>query len=228
MPELIHAYDQQGTIVETGTKRDILNKQREYAITNGESPFAVPSVLLLLTHPEDGFFSVQRSNRREDPLLWSETASGHIAIDEDPNTALLREGREEINVDIIIAGSLEEYRARLRLDNLIDHAVVRPIDFRPWMGAYRIDRETHARWMKRTRTSVYAGVYRGEVQCSSEGGGEDDSNGLGETLAVQKFKKDDLVARIAAGDPRFRHQLTMAVRDYHAFIEEPLEQPTGK
>jgi len=216
--EILDTYDQDGNLLKTISKKEILAEQKRVAFETGDSSFAVPVVYLLLSHPENGVYVVQRANKSENPYLWCKPVGGHIGSGDDPDSTLLREGKEEIKTDIVLAKSIGEYFDLISQDSLIEHAIVRKIDFQPWFGTYRVDRDTRKNWMKRTRAHIYAGVYRGSIGFTNATNTKDFVDGLGEAVGVKIYDKNDLQRILSSGDPNFTHDLGILVRDYHAFL----------
>ena len=220
MVEMLHAYDPQGVVIKTEPKRRLLTEQRESSVERGDSPFAVGVVYVLLSHPEEGVYVVQRANKREDPYLWSAAVAGHISADESPEETARRETVEELLTKIEIASSVDEYTDRLKTDPLTEHAIVRKIDFIPWFGTYRIDRITQRTWQKRTHAHIFAGMYRALPVFNEQEPGDDDefSDGMGEARAVKIYQKEELQRLLVQNDPRFTHTLGVLVNRYHAFL----------
>ena len=106
---MLDFYDEKGNLLGTRTKKEVLNEQKTISLETGESPFAVPVIHLLLSHPEKGIYTVQRANKSENPYLWCKPVGGHISSGETEDSTLIREGQEEIKTDIILANSEEEY-----------------------------------------------------------------------------------------------------------------------
>ncbi|MBT4804924.1 NUDIX domain-containing protein [Candidatus Woesearchaeota archaeon] len=218
MEEMLDFYDEKGNLLGTRTKKEVLNEQKTISLETGESPFAVPVIHLLLSHPEKGIYTVQRANKSENPYLWCKPVGGHISSGETEDSTLIREGQEEIKTDIILANSEEEYLNLISNDSLTKHAIVRKIDFQPWLGAYRLDRDTGKMWMKRTRTHIYAGVYRGKIGFTQTTDQEEFNDGLGEAVGVKIYKKEDLDKLLLEKNNTFTEDFKTLFRDYKELL----------
>lgn len=216
--EYLDAFDKTGKKIKTAERKQLLNEIKGYSFEHGDCILAVPAVNLLLAHPEKGVYLVKRANKAENPYMWCKTVGGHISSGESPDETLVREAKEEINTEIVIANSIDDYFEKISKDPLTERAVVRKIDFNPWFGSYRLDRDTGKKWMKRSVLHIYAGRLRKPLDFTDATDAVNFSDGLGEATAYKIWNKAELQDLLAKGDPRFTHDLFILMRDYHAFI----------
>lgn len=218
MEEILYAYDKKGNIVAHGSKKRILNEQKKVSFSAGDCPFAVPVVYLLLSHPKEGIYTVQRANKSENPYLWCKPVGGHISSGETPESTLIREGQEEIKTDIIIAKSIENYNHLISKNDISEKAIVRMVNLQPWFGTYRLDKDTGKVWMKRTRAFIYAGVYSGKIKFTKATDQEDFSDGLGEAINAKIYQKEDLERVLLEKNDLFTDDFKVLFKDYKAFL----------
>lgn len=218
--ELLDALDRDGRILKTGPKREILDEQRQVAFDTGESPYAVPVVYLVLHHPEKGIYTVLRADKSVDPRLWSETVAGHISHDEKSDETLVREGREEGGIDIVIAQTVDEYFARVDKERgeLWKYALVRKITVEPEFKVFRVDRDSHRRWLKWTQAHIYLGVFHGNLTITTGSGTPDFTDGRGESLDYKIMPHDALKNSLADNDPNFTHSLAVIMNRYGSLL----------
>ena len=229
LPEFIYAYDREGNRIKRDLKGTIIEEQREAAFRTGDSPFAVEVIYLLLFHPEQGVYVVQRANKREDPYLWSTSVGGHVSADEQADQTMSRESGEELKIreesgeelkgiETILVSTPDDFVRIVRDDPLDTRAVARKIQFVPWLGTYRIDRETKHPWLKRTHAHIYVGVFRGMPIFGPESQDTEFMDGTREAIAAKTYPKEELKRILSQNDPRFSNTLGVLVDRYHAFL----------
>ena len=217
---LLDAYGRDGLLVRTEEKDLLLAEIKEYSIANGDAHLAIPAVLMLLVHPENGIYVVRRAEKAENPHLWCKTVGGHIHHKETPAEALRRESQEEIRTDVLIAESTDEYEKLLMYTNLKEKAVVRKVDRQPWFRADRIDRETGRPWKRRFDAHIYIGkLHKDNLLFTPKSEKGDFEDGLGEAVDMRFYRRDDL-RRIAVdeGDRSFTHDIGVLVRNYYGHL----------
>ncbi len=202
--ELLHATDPLGRIVRTAGRVELLAEMRRYVEQYGDVPFAVPAVHVILMTSDGRMRLVKRGDKPENPHMWDKSVGGHVTADGPVlsravfDRSAQREMAEELAIDpVIIADDALDYRQRLGSGtvDLTREALIRLIDYDPWLLSLRTDR--HGRvWHKRGNIAVYAGVYDGPFHFA-DGEAEDQQSLDASQLAsaLQKFPQhytDDL------------------------------------
>ena len=219
MVEYLDAYNEQGELVKTGDKETILDDIKRYSIKNGDANLAVPVVFLLLVHPDYGLYVVKRAAKSENPYLWCKTVGGHVRHGETADVALERESMEEIKTKVKIEHSIDDYLLSIGSCDFTQVALVRQIDFKPWLGIDRIDRETGMPWRRRFRAHIYSGFFeRTKLEFTQGTGLRTFDDGLGEAVECNFYQIDTLKELLEKGDRRFTHDLTVLVKNYHALL----------
>src|SRR5688572_20693074 len=162
MSERIHAFDRDGRVLAV-EERTLLNQQiREYSIRHGDANVAVECVYLMLVNSSGAFYIVQRADKAENPWLWDKTVGGGVTAGDTPDQTVVREAAEELGIVTVLV-SVTEHTALSAQTDTRQHAIVRQIAFDPWFRSERVAADG-ARWVKRHRTTLYAGRYDGDVR----------------------------------------------------------------
>lgn len=206
MTELLNAYRREGDIVKTVPKDELMAEIKKHSMTYGDAPYAIDAVWLMLVHPEKGLYIVQRDNKEENPNLFCKTVGGHIMHNESSESALERETSDEISVGIKMAGSVEAFISLTRELNLNNVAIVRKLDYRPWVGTLRLCKN-RTFWKKRSNAHIFLGSYSGDLMFND-----------GEAINYEFFETENLRELISGGDPRFSHDLGYIVKNFHTFF----------
>jgi isopentenyldiphosphate isomerase len=172
MEEPLHATDAQGQYLRTDKCLFLMAEMKAISRTDGDAPFAVFVVHGMLFISTGKFRLVQRANKPENPHMWDKTVGGHV-VSTDPSlprqafdTAIRQELSEELGVeDVIIASDPFAFDRMLRAEpDLVEQrAVIRLIDYEPWMPSLRRVAGGEP-WLKRHNVCVYAGIYDGPFQ----------------------------------------------------------------
>ncbi|MBF0447195.1 MAG: NUDIX domain-containing protein [Magnetococcales bacterium] len=213
--ELLHATDSQGRYVKTSERKELIREIRNYSQKNGEAPLAVPVVHLVLINSDGNLHLVQRGDKPENPFMWDKTVGGHVVTEErqlsrhsfDENVQ--KEMAEEIGVSqVVIAKDSLDFRQRLASNqhDLSQTAVIRLIDYDPWMGSVCRMKEGVS-WLKRGNTAVYCGVYDGEIRFVD-----------GEAVNHRLISKAQLQAELREQPWNYADGLRIFMQRYYAFL----------
>ncbi|MFH1439804.1 MAG: NUDIX domain-containing protein [Candidatus Woesearchaeota archaeon] len=206
MDEILIAYGQDGTVIKLCAKEVLLKEIKEYSLKHSDAPFAVGAVHIMLSNSNGGLYIVKRSSTDdENPGLYCKTVGGHLIGYESFGLAAIRETKEEIDTSLIVT-TIRDYPQVLNLEDTANNAVVRLIDFQPWMKSVRKDRDGSS-WVKRLRVTIYAGVYNGPVEFSD-----------GEAEGMKLIDKHKLRGEIRSSPELFTYDLDQMVERYFSYF----------
>lgn len=203
--EILVGYDAQEREVLRGPRREILKTMKLESMNNGEAPFAVRSVMLMLTNRERLLYVVKRGEKAENPGLHDKSVGGHVAAGEYFLDALRREANEELAVNVCEVNAIK-YPRVVETTDLSTTAVVRLIDYQPWFPSVRTD-QSGLIWNKRFQAAIYAGRYDGEVKFRDS-----------EARALTMIRKPQLSELLEERPEEFADDLHTLLRRYHSFF----------
>jgi isopentenyldiphosphate isomerase len=203
--ELLNAFNAVGEFVKVDERKRLLQEIREYSNRTGDAPLAVESVYLMLCNSAGSLYVVRRGNKPENPWLWDKTVGGHVSAGESHATTVCREALEEIGTEVILTDIVNYPRDAERLDTE-KFAVVRPIDFAPWLRSVRVVQNGEP-WVKRHRSVIYAGRFDGIPQFKD-----------GEAVEYKLWPKDDLLEVIQQHPTEYTYDLGVLLKSYAVFL----------
>jgi len=203
--ELLHAYDQRGQLIKTQDREALLKEIRDFSYKHGDAHLAVETIYLVLSNLKGELYIVKRGDKPENPNRYDKTVGGHVYVGETAFSTLYRETREEIGVQVILTDLLE-YPQVVQAHDTHQFAVVRPIDYNPWMKSIRHVKDGEP-WVKRHKVTIFAGIYSGPVRFVD-----------GEAIGMQLIPKGELLERIKQSPDQFTYDLEMLVRNYSVFF----------
>jgi ADP-ribose pyrophosphatase YjhB (NUDIX family) len=204
--ELLTAYDRDGAPVKTAERTSLLAEIREYSLTHGDAPWAVRAAMLLLVNRAGQLYVVKRGDKPENPHRYDKTVGGHVTANETFSSALIRETREEIGVELIEANYVIFPELVGRVDTTRT-AVVRPIDYLRWVRSERATSDGPT-WIKRYQAMVYAGRFDGEVKFVD-----------GEATGHQMMSLAALKQAVAASPQEYTYDLLWLIDRYAVFLD---------
>lgn len=205
LSELLHAYDQKGTVVKTQERKSLLKEIEDYSRQHGDANVAVPAIYVILTNSEGKLYIVKRGDKPENPNRYCKSVGGHVTAGESHISSLYRETKEEIGADVVLTDIVGFHNAVREIDTT-RYAVVRPIDFNPWMKSVRAVRAGEP-WVKRYRVMIFAGVFDGPVEFDD-----------GEATGLQLFSKEKLLQEMKATPNKFTYDLEVLLQNYSSFF----------
>jgi 8-oxo-dGTP pyrophosphatase MutT (NUDIX family) len=205
MDELLHAYNQWGRIVKTQERSSLLQEIRDYSYKHGDANLAVETIYLVLSNSNGELYVVRRGDKQENPNRFDKTVGGHVHVGETAFSTLYREAREEIGVQVILVDLFGYPQAAYAIDTT-QFAVVRPINYHPWMKSIRYVKDGEP-WVKRHKVTIFAGRYDGPVQFID-----------GEAVDLQLIHRDKLPDRIKKSPDQFTYDLEVLLRNYSVFF----------
>jgi ADP-ribose pyrophosphatase YjhB (NUDIX family) len=207
--ELLTAYDRDGTAVKTAERTSLLAEIRAHSLKHGDAPWAVRAAMLLLVNRDGELYVVKRGEKPENPHRYDKTVGGHVTANETFSSALIRETREEIGVELIevnqvifpeVVGSVDTTRI----------AVVRPIDYLAWMRSERATSEGPT-WIKRYQAMIYAGRFDGDLNFVD-----------GEATGHQRLSLPALKQATAAAPHEYTFDLQWLIDRYGVFLDHSI------
>lgn len=205
MTEMIEVYDKEGNLVKAGEREDILNEIEKGSKEKQDVSLAVPIIYVILRNSEGKLYIVKRGSKPENPFMYDKSVEGHVKSGEDYDSAMQREVKEEIGAEVIIA-DMKDFHSKLRETDTKEYAVVRAVDFNPWMKSMRAVKDGEP-WEKRHRVMIYAGVYDGPVEFVD-----------GEAEGLQLLEKGKLLEEMNSSPEKFTYDLAILMRDYSVFF----------
>jgi 8-oxo-dGTP pyrophosphatase MutT (NUDIX family) len=205
MDELLHAYNQWGRIVKTQERSSLLQEIRDYSYKHGDANLAVETIYLVLSNSNGELYVVRRGDKPENPNRFDKTVGGHVHVGETAFSTLYREAREEIGVQVILVDLFGYPQAAYAIDTT-QFALVRPLDYHPWMKSIRYVKDG-APWVKRHKVTIFAGRYDGPVQFID-----------GEATDMQLIPKNELLDRIKKSPDQFTYDLEVLLKNYSVFF----------
>jgi hypothetical protein len=108
--ELIDIFDREGQFVSTETRKDfwVLNK-KSYSET-GELQYMVKSATAMLVNGNWDYILVQRGMTEDEAGIIDKTVSWHVSSGDDYGETIVRELKEEVNIDSVIAKDEAEFK----------------------------------------------------------------------------------------------------------------------
>lgn len=204
-PEWLNAFAPNGKLVIVEERKRLIARIREQSTRDGDANLAVQSIYVMLCNSDGQLYIVQRSDKEENPFLWDKSVGGHVSSGETYSAALCREVEEEIGVRVILT-DFERYPVDVERFDTKRFAVVRPIDFAPWLRSLRAVREGTP-WVKRHRSMIYAGRFNGTVAFKD-----------GEAMKCRLMHRQDLEAAIREEPEKFTYDLPAILERYGAFL----------
>jgi len=204
-PELLNAFNAAGELVKVEERKRLLQEIREHSYRTGDAPLAVESVYLMLCNSAGSLYVVRRGDKPENPRLWDKTVGGHVSAGESHATTVCREALEEIGTQVILTDVMSYPRDVKRLDTE-RFAVVRPVDFVPWLRSVRVVQHGDP-WVKRHRSVIYAGRFDGTPQFKD-----------GEAVEYKLWSKGDLVEALQQRPEAFTYDLGVLLESYAVFL----------
>jgi isopentenyldiphosphate isomerase len=203
--ELLNAYDATGGFVKVEERERLLEEIREHSYRTGDAQFAVESVYLMLCNSAGNLYVVRRGDKPENPRLWDKTVGGHVSAGESHATTVCREAMEEIGAQVILTDFVNYPHDVRRLDT-VKFAVVRPIDFAPWLRSVRVVKSGNP-WIKRHRSMIYAGRFDGIPQFRD-----------GEAIEYSLWTKEDLLKSIQQHPALYTHDIQVLLENYAVYF----------
>lgn len=205
MMELLHAYDQWGQLIKTQDRETLLKEIRDFSYKHGDAHLAVETIYLVLSNLKGELYIVKRGDKPENPNRYDKTVGGHVYVGETAFSTLYRESREEIGVQVMLTDLLG-YAQVVQAIDTSQFAVVRPIDYHPWMKSIRYIKDGEP-WVKRHRVTIFAGIYNGLVKFVD-----------GEAIGMQLIPKGELRERMKQSPDQFTYDLEVLLKNYSIFF----------
>lgn len=207
MAEYIDAFNRSGTYLKTGLKEVILREIRQKSLQEGDAPFQVKVIHVLLYDSEGNIIISQRSPyEKENPGYLDKTVGGHVSAGQDFNEALRRECYEEQGISPIVIVSAEEFPEALRYYDTCRQAVIRGVQRKSWKQSRRVNSQKKS-WIKRVDAMGYLGCYDGQFRPVDK-----------ECLKTVKIKKKKLQEELRAYPDKFTDDLREMIRDYWCLL----------
>lgn len=205
MEEILNAYDQKENIVKKQERKSLLKEIEKYSRENGDANYSVDCIYLLLQNPNKDFYVVKRGDKPENPNRYDKTVGGHVQFNETHLETLYRETKEEIGVDVIFTKE-GDFEKLLNTTDLTKYAVIKQIDFQPYMKSIRAVRDGEP-WFKRHRVAIYSGVYDGKVEFLD-----------GEATGLQLLSKNKILDEIKKNPENFTYDLGLLLTEYSKYF----------
>ncbi len=205
MSEYLDAYDAKGKLLKTVERQALLKEMRNVAETQGDAPFAVACVNLMLINPKGELYIVQRANKAENPFLFDKTVGGHVSSGESFDSTIIRETQEELGIKLELCSPLS-YPYRLQEVDLQQQAIAKLVDFQLWRPSIRQVAGGNS-WIKRVQLAAYIGHYDGEVQFQD-----------GEALSLQLMSKAKLWKALELNPEKYTSDLQWWVKNYQSYF----------
>lgn len=202
MAESLNAYGPDGKIVKTQERKPLLAEIRKSSEETGDAPLSVDCIHVMLSDARGKLYIVQRADKPENPFLFDKTAGGHVSVGESHDETVLRELKEELDIDAVLVSSEAEYAELLKTIDLTRQAVIKKIDAKFWHKSVRKVKD--GAWVKRDNPHVYLGVYEGEVRYAD-----------GEAQDLIKQNRDELKTALAANPEGFTYDLGEIIDMYY-------------
>lgn len=206
MSENLNAYDATGNIIKLEERKKLLAEIQAYSRETGDVNYAVATIYVILATTNGDLFVVKRGDKPENPNMYDKTAGGHVVAGDSYIETLHKECQEEIGTSIVLAESHEDYHEKLNTTDLTKQAVVRQIDFQPWMKSVRAIKDGTP-WIKRHRVMIFAGVYDGPVEFVD-----------GEAIGLQLLSKEKLLKEMDENPENFTYDLGVLLQGYSAMF----------
>jgi 8-oxo-dGTP pyrophosphatase MutT (NUDIX family) len=202
--ELLTAYTASGAPVKTAPRDALLREIQQHSLREGDAPWSVRVVQLILFNSAGEIYVVRRGDKPENPNRLDKTVGGHVTAGETFSSALCREVQEEIGVDVVLCDHIG-FRTALREVDTTRLAVVRPVDYHPWMRSVRATNSGPS-WIKRHNVVFYAGRYDGPVEFVD-----------GEAIGMQLVSPAKLLSNIDANSSLYTDDLRVLLERYLTF-----------
>jgi ADP-ribose pyrophosphatase YjhB (NUDIX family) len=203
--EVLHAFNKNGEIIKTENRKTLLKEIRDFSRANGDANWSVEVINLMLSNAKGDLYIVKRGDKDENPNMFDKTAGGHVAAGESYLSTLYREAREEIGVEALLT-DMSGFPDACRHTDTSRFAVVRPVDYVPWMKSIRNVKEGKP-WGKRHKVMIYAGRYDGDVKFVD-----------GEATELLLIQKDHLLKKIDESPDCFTYDLKILLNRYSCFF----------
>ena len=205
MTEFLDCFDAPGNFIQSGDRKLLMQQMRQESELEGDCSFAVPCINLMLVDKKGELYVVQRGDKSENPFLFDKTVGGHVSSGESFEETLIRECREEIGVDIIIADPFQ-FPSQLQSTDLYKKAVVKLIDFKIWLASIRQVKGAKP-WLKRVQLAAYMGRYDGDLHFVD-----------GEALSLRKMSRQALGLALQSTPQQYTDDLRWWFEQYPTFL----------
>lgn len=205
MNERLRAYSASGELLKVADRKQLLKEMREMARKNGDAPFSVACVNLMLVNPKGELYIVQRADKAENPFLFDKTVGGHVSSGESFDETIIREAKEELGIELELYSAFD-YPYRLQEVNLKEKAVAKMVNFELWYPSLRQVKDGEP-WIKRAQLAAYIGHYDGNVKFED-----------GEALSLQLLPKEELWEDLEKHPEKYTADLQWWVKNYHTYF----------
>ncbi len=196
MKEVLNAFDRFGEVVKKKERSVLLQEMEQFSEKQGDAPFAVACVQVLLQNKDGKFYIVQRNGKPENPYLFDKTVEGHVRSGEPFEHAMHRECAEELGVMTRLVQK-RDFKKIVKGINTKKIALVYPLKLKPWVKSVRVNKKGKV-WVKRIRAIRYVGRYDGLVQFKDR-----------EARAVRLLSKEEVRKQVKKHPKKFTYDMVV-------------------
>ncbi|MFA5917884.1 MAG: NUDIX hydrolase [Candidatus Gracilibacteria bacterium] len=208
--ELIDIFDREGQFVSTETRKDfgVLNK-KSYSET-GELQYMVKSATAMLVNGNGDYILVQRGMTEDEAGIIDKTVSGHVSSGDDYGETIVRELKEEVNIDSVIAKDEAEFKRLIEEIDTTKTAVLFQLAVKEIIYKY----DGAEPYEKGFLAGVYTGLYNGEIIEFPDG----------EAAASIVIKSNEILKKIEENPELYTTSIAPLIKQYGSQIFDLLNK----
>tara|TARA_Y100000031_G_C8175755_1_gene364018 strand:+ start:380 stop:1036 length:657 start_codon:yes stop_codon:yes gene_type:complete len=205
MAEFIEIYDLEGNYLRDEERKSFYKQLKEQYDKEGKTDTSTKGIYLFLIDRGGNIYLQKRSKIvLQNPSLWDKTVGGHVMKGDSFEDTLVRETKEEINVDVILTTS-DDFEETVKSTDLTKKAVVKRID-----TLQRESRRVLAGgkyFIKHTNSAMFFGYYEGDFKLID-----------GEVEEMKLFSLDELEKSLNKNPEQFTDDVVFLIKKYKKFF----------